>query len=194
MSIYEHVPVWVQFLGHPLVPPLLLALGFWGLFLITRKDKPKVVLADRRYQPLPSNEHPVLKAALVSCGSAAAVAVVYLSFHFIASQTRAKDRTSATDSLETVGPIDVVPKKLEATSILNFGSICDGCCSDRTFPLKGAIAGNLIRQGWPPNLPTGMVPSMLVAENDTVSARICNVGTAKTVTYNSVHVRAMIER
>lgn len=85
-------------------------------------------------------------------------------------------------------------KRLETTSILNFGSVLDGNCSERRFTLKGAVAGDSIRQGWPPNLPYTVTANMLVAQNDTISARICNVGTGKTVTYNSVTVRAMIER
>ena len=87
----------------------------------------------------------------------------------------------------------IVTKRLETTSILNFGKICDGCCTVQKFPLNGAIAGDPIGQGWPPNLPLGVTPSMLVSENNMIRAQVCN-GTGRDITYNSVPVRAIIER
>jgi len=67
------------------------------------------------------------------------------------------------------------PSYLAGSSSLGFGAIAQAACSQLTFTLTGAAAGDPIAPGWPGTLESGLVGNMYVSATNTVTVRLCNL-------------------
>jgi len=71
-----------------------------------------------------------------------------------------------------------VPTYLSATATLDFASIGFSGCSELTFALPGAVAGDAVAAGWPSALEAGLIGMMRVSAANTVAVRLCNLSGA----------------
>jgi hypothetical protein len=67
---------------------------------------------------------------------------------------------------------------LTATAMLDYPSIGFSGCSELTFALPGAAAGDGVAAGWPSGLEAGLIGMMRVSAADTVAVRLCNLSGA----------------
>ena len=67
------------------------------------------------------------------------------------------------------------PSYLAGSSSLGFAAIAQAACSQLTFTLTGASAGDPIAPGWPATLESGLVGNMFVSATNTVTVRLCNL-------------------
>lgn len=68
---------------------------------------------------------------------------------------------------------------LSGSGLLNFGSIANNACSDKSFSLAGAVDGDTVSIGVSSAMAGTATPGLIffgfVPENDSVSIRVCNV-------------------
>jgi hypothetical protein len=77
---------------------------------------------------------------------------------------------------QTVVAVDsaTVPTYLASAAVLDFTSIAPAACSDLTFPLAGAAAGDSVAAGWPAAMESGLIGTMRISTASTVAVRVCN--------------------
>jgi hypothetical protein len=76
---------------------------------------------------------------------------------------------------------EVVPTTLTASEMVTIPSIAQGACANASLRLPGAVAGDAIAAGWPATMGAGTIGMMWAGSADTVSIRVCNLGTGASV-------------
>jgi len=78
---------------------------------------------------------------------------------------------------QTVVAVDsaTVPTYLVSTGVVDFAPIAPGVCSESTFALPGAAAGDAVAPGWPAAMESGLIGTMRVSSANTVAVRVCNL-------------------
>ncbi len=81
----------------------------------------------------------------------------------------------------------IVPTYVSNTASLSFGTVAGGSCSpELTISVIGANPGDGVVAGWPVSFPNSLMGMMRVSAANTVSVRVCNVGSASAGTPTDV--------
>jgi len=78
------------------------------------------------------------------------------------------------------------PSYLVGSSALTFSAIAQAACSQQTFTVAGASAGDAVAPGWPSTLESGLVGNMFVSSTNTVAVRLCNLSGTSVTPANQV--------
>jgi hypothetical protein len=86
-----------------------------------------------------------------------------------------------------------VPTFLTASANIDFGAVSQDACLEQTIALPGAATGDSVAPGWPHTFEAGLVGTMFVSAQNTVTVRVCKL-TAGAVDPAQQNFRATIVR
>jgi hypothetical protein len=83
-----------------------------------------------------------------------------------------------TGGAQTMSVDNTIPRYLNGTASLAFGSIANTACAALTFTLAGALPTDGVAPIWPSSMDAGFTGSMRVSAANTVEVRYCNLSGA----------------
>lgn len=86
-----------------------------------------------------------------------------------------------------------VPTYLTWVGSLDFPALSQGACTEKVVPATGALPGDGVAAGWPPDLEPGVIGTMFVGTAGSVTIRLCKISTG-TVDPPNRNYRATIVR
>lgn len=129
----------------------------------------------------------VYKAGFIACGIAALALTAWQAQRNNQSQAELQSLLHTIDENTKNGPRPAtVPMRLD------FGTIVDGGCSERTFDVPGAPLRSVTVE-WIPPLPHGLSATSSLSNGNTIRVSLCNLS-GLPVMYKHAEIRADIIR